>query len=158
MYNGGWGNRSNFVKQFLNSKRWLATLTMFTLMWTGTLWHDFFGLEVMPLISKSVNALQEQDRFQSSRVEKATALYDGQTEAGQQPCSCPTHVHSPSCLAKIYHCAASSILLAVVHVLAASIMPDLSPPSKLVPSRDPPRIITKKCGAALYLAKHSLLI
>lgn len=147
------------MKQFHKSKRWLATLTMFTLVWTGTLWHDFFGLEVMPVITKSVIAAQEHEPAcrQSSRIERTTSSF-GQTEAGQLPCSCHAHVHSPSCLAKVYKVAVSSFILAVAHMHSASIMPNAFPANALAPRRDPPKVVAKKSGACLYLANRSLLI
>ncbi|MBX9694823.1 MAG: hypothetical protein K2Z81_20715 [Cyanobacteria bacterium] len=142
------------MQQLLKSKQWLVMFTMFTLMWTGTLLHDFFGLEVLSHITKLAVAAQDYaPECKRTRMEQNPC---NAKTAEQLPCSCPTHVHSPCCLVKAKQL--SPTVWLVVRLLCASISPNALPVNCLIPSRDPPRIIAKKSVAALYIANRSLLI
>ncbi len=108
--------------------RCLTAIVIFTLLWTGTLWHDFFGMEIMPLMSQCLIDCQSRMDHKVGRVVVRSAAKAGNEfpfderdctdggdhhgvalpnlvinggSCGELPCSCPSHVHSPSCLSKV---------------------------------------------------------
>lgn len=132
----------------------LVAITTFALVWTGTLWHDFFGIEVLPVLSQVVDSGGD---FVVSPEQTLTGRLDGRTGAYQEPCACPSHVHSPPCMTRAKSTEVfSAVRLAVVQLI--SILPHARPSPEIVPSREPPSLLSTKVGPAFYIVNRTLLI
>lgn len=101
---------------------WVTASIMFALSWTGTLWHDFFGMQILPAITGSCFSSQIHNSYcRDATNSSIAAKYATEAAASPLPCSCPNHVHSPSCLSKAEHALILATARLVAQVLAADI-------------------------------------
>ncbi len=151
--------RNEILSKGETIQHWLIAIMMFTFVWTGTFLHDFFGLDVLPAITQTVTAVHLHDATQltSSQHNESVNRLDEQS-ASQLPCSCPSHVHSPYCLSKAEQSEVSSAVKLIMKVLVTSLVLKDWSLEHFAPSRDPPRIDSRRAGPAIYLANCSLLI
>ena len=145
----------------MDKRRLIAVFTLFTLVWTGTLWHDFFGVEVLPLInSPGVASAYADDHSKACTIQKQDDFGLSPTNVGAnpRPCPCPIHVHSPSILSLADYSLLVSSLQAVTSFLV------LASPAKIGADRSfsyreaYSRVVASKARAPLYISYRSLLI
>ena len=152
-------------------RRWLVSVVVFTLLWTGTLWHDIFGLEVMPLLAKSSDLVRvalngehinrictacTRETYSYEELAQLTGTSSG--SFGELPCSCPAHVHSPSCLSKVDlridkpECSQQSGLVGLISQLREQSLRERFSYESV------PTGILRRPGPAIYLINRTLLI
>ena len=65
-------------------QRLLLLSTMFTMLWTGTFCHDFFGSQIFPMLQRVSQSL----RAEAQNLATTPSFQDS-------TCPCPEHEHSP---------------------------------------------------------------
>lgn len=130
-------------------------------MWTGTLWHDFFGVEVLPFFnSGGVASAYADDHSKAFTIQQQNDFGNVRQNVGAnpRPCPCPIHVHSPSILSLADYSLLVSSLQAVVHFLV------LTSPAKIGTDRSfssreaYSQAVASNAWAPIYISFRSLLI
>lgn len=138
---------------------WLIAMSMLALLWTGTFWHDFFSTQIVPVIAGNQGAFRShQSACAASSGIASDRSFSADAGASPLPCSCPSHVHSPSCLSHAEHGLIVSSTRLFVQLFACLFVQKDIPRYANLACRVLPWTFCVKAGPPIYLAHRALLI
>lgn len=168
-------------------RQWTTAIVIFTLLWTGTLWHDVFGMDILPLVTQLFSSVQAASLAPDRKTKcvrqtdctefdtiacETIGSVDGAIEYGDEdgghlvvagslgelPCSCPSHVHSPSCLIKVDTAGTKRTAVVLPALLFACISANEKPRSQAFTCAKDCSGLLKCEPLSIYLMNRVLLI